>query len=131
MQHIIEVTTKYVWHDLMEDPNDLPTDPVQYLVLTRNRTTDELEPYFCMDYDRHGAIYRPEAKVWVCTEDDGSGWYNECAFGSYGLEHSAELERDYGEDFSDWEVVAWMEETGPGPEIYTPAHWAKRKDDEQ
>ena len=52
MKHIIEAPQKYIWHDLTEDPNDLPIDEQeQYLVLMRDRNTDELEPYFCYDYD--------------------------------------------------------------------------------
>ena len=132
MTHEIEVISKYVWHDLTEDPNDLPMEPDdQYLVLMRNRVTDKLQPYFYYDYERYEAEYRSEDKLWIAHQENEFGFYDEIAFGSYGLEHSAEIEKAYGKDFSDFEVVAWVEEKGSGPEIYIPARWANRKDDEQ
>lgn len=116
MEHTIESTVKYVWHDLTEDPNDLPRDNMFPYILTRNKKTGELD-FFRYD-NENVAEYLSKEKIWRCVEDDNYGSYDIVTMNSYGMEPTEEPN-------CDWEVVAWAEDLSPEIPAYTPALYLK------
>ena len=103
---IHEITIK--WHDLLEDPTDLPTKEDNYHVTLMNLETKELDLYGdAMDYQvGYG--------VWHEVYDDGYGDYGgEAYFKSYGQGET----KWTGDDLNaKWVVVAWA----AYPEHYIP-----------
>lgn len=92
-----------VWHDLTEDPNDLPeNDMNEYLVRTRDVSTGELERS-----TEYRVSYSPEYHMWI--DDEYRAFECVYALTSYGLKKiDADIYPDLEETGS--EVVAWAEE---------------------
>lgn len=124
MTHTIESTVKYVWHDLTENPNDVPNDNEYCLTVLRNKKTGELGTSFFNYFDYNSmAMYVSDLKIWECTEDDGYGSFDKVTMNSYGIESTEETT-------ADWEVVAWAEDLSQKIPVYVPALFSTVKEGE-
>lgn len=109
--------TEIIWHDLIEDPNDLPEKSgytsICASVLEMNLVTGEIEPSYEGDL-----WWNQEDKMWESTWDEYGDYGGTSYVRSYGIEpvyHPDSDRRDeaYSDDYA---VVAWCE----GPGVYTP-----------
>lgn len=113
MVHAFSKTITVEWHDLMEDPNDLPDNPnrVQYAII-RNKETGELGRFFFFDsYDVFH--FDPQYRIWKTEQGEGD-YYEVLWLGSYGQDYASN-EEDFDSYF---EVVAWSY----GPDNTTPGY---------
>ena len=117
-------TTTIIWHDLTEDPNDLPKDVnEQYYILIRNAVTGEfINKYFVYDLEYWSAHYDPEYGLWLFTCSDKYGDMEPNALTSYGTKQCKEL-ATYVKFDPNIEVIAWAEQRYQGEAIpnYIPA----------
>ena len=120
MKRVYITTVTVAWHDLMEDPNDLPENPhhIQY-VITRNKETGELGHFFGFsDYDI--AEYDPQYRIWKAEQGEGD-YYEVVWLESYGQEYDSNDDID-----CNLEVVAWSygpDATPPGYNPLTKGAW--------
>ena len=127
MTHTYTCSYDIVWHDLTEDPNDLPTDDYEEVyVLTLDPDTGELDSYFCYDPDRYGARYDSTSRVWTaCEKAEWHAWYRVVAFRSFGIEPIDAQIKCY-DVLSTREVVAWAEQiVKTAVSAYIPALYRK------
>lgn len=109
--------TKAKWHDLIEDPNDLPgTGDCNIrcaLTLELDLVSGEIRPSYEPDL-----WWDPDDGLWESTWDEYGDYGGTCYVKSYGVEpkyHPDSNKRT--EAFSDdCVIVAWCE----GPEMYKP-----------
>ena len=101
MKRVFTSTVTVEWHDLMEDPNDLPENPNcnQYCII-RNKITGELGAFWGFsEYDMFQ--YDPQCRIWSAEEGEGD-YYHILWYQSYGQEYKSDDDFD-----TDFEVVAW------------------------
>ena len=126
MTHTIEI----VWHDLVEDPTDLPKEDGGFWVITRKRdhSEDDVVPYFSYLSDDCIAEYDVDNRVWEESWDDRYGDYGGTVYWeSYRTPRKPGMPREscpsfYGsyveELYSDeYVVVAWAD----FPDVYEPS----------
>lgn len=118
-----EIVNKIIWHDLTEDPNDLPKDQEPTFILTA-RKEDGFVPHFTYDRDRgETAVFYADDRMWSVYE-----LYTQETIGytSYGQErlHPWEMKNHY-EQISEFEVIAWAEMIAPN--YYIPKAYRKEE----
>ena len=121
---------KILWHDLIENPKDLPKENGSYWCVVKNRYTDEVCWFSYLPEYEYG--YNSKYRVWSFSWDDGYGAYGGSGcYESIGIERNLDIPEEedewmYGlitEDFSDeFVVIAWAE---------IPEDWPRRKEIEQ
>lgn len=129
MTHKIEI----VWHDLVEDPNDLPKKDgaFWFIIRKRDHSEDDVVPYFSYMLDDCVASYDVDNRVWEESWDNGYGDYGGTVYWeSYGTPRKPGTSREaytsymfppesYAEElYSDeYVVVAWAD----FPDVYEPS----------
>lgn len=112
MTHKIDI----IWHDLIEDPKDLPKTDDYYWTLCLNRYTEELCGFAYADC--YEMFYLPDNRVWIAEDIEDCG---HVAYESHltPRKHKPfEAEADSDSIYSDEIViVAWAEK----PKQYMPA----------
>lgn len=101
------------WHNLIEDPTDLPTKDDGYFVTFMNVNTGELDGG---DTDRYRSLssYNTTERLWTVVYDDGYGDYGgEDWYENYKTPAIEEVKNGVNKE---WVVVAWAE----FPEQYIP-----------
>lgn len=105
-----EVVNKIIWHDLTEDPNDLPKDQESTFILTARKTTSFPNLRIIMSRDERAVFYADD-RMWsvynIYTQDT-------VGYTGYGQErlHPYEMENHYTY-ISEFEVIAWAEMSAP------------------
>lgn len=101
------------WHNLIEDPTDLPTKDDGYFVAFMNINSGKFDGG-TMDYDRSWASYDATKKLWEVTYEDGYGEYvGEKWYENYKTPAIEEVRNGVDKE---WVVAAWAEV----PEQYIP-----------
>ena len=101
MIHIVPVE----WHDLIEDPSDLPAEEDGYLVAIMNKSNGNILEGSTNPFARHPLVeYTPRKKVWfkltIHNDDDWEEHYYE----SYGTSAIGDIKYEVDDEFV---VVAW------------------------
>ena len=101
------------WHDLIEDPTDLPTKGDGYFFTLMNVNTGEFDGG-TTNYDQCYGSYNTIKRLWYFVYDDGYGGYGGEAWDeNYKTPAIEEVKNCVDKD---WVVVAWAEV----PEQYIP-----------
>ena len=117
MTHTVTVTTTMIWHDLTEDPNDLPESNIYSCrVLCRDIETGSIS-YLS---DEVGYWFEPTQKIWMINDDEGYTY----GIRSHGIDPISIDEEEPDEWTSD-EIVAWAEGTRELRIPYIPAVYRK------
>ena len=127
MTHIFTGTKTVIWHDLTEDPDDLPTNNIEaYRILCK--ALDDREIFCCYGYDE--IRFEPDQNIWTDMDEDGYIY----AIRSYGKEpvniDPSPFDARYVDEWYQAEVVAWAEERmDPDIEAYVPAIFRKETEE--
>lgn len=111
-QHVL--SAKIVWHDLTEDPNDVPCHSDLCWVLC-------MDMYFHYN-DDHTAQYRPNGNYWEWCDTDGDFSYG--IYKSYGTPSRMPVDIIYNSEFV---VVAWAEIEWP--DLFIPKKFQTKEEE--
>lgn len=133
MTHTVTVTTTMIWHDLTDDPNDLPESNVgSWRVLCRDIETGRL---YCLSAEAD-IWFEPEQKIWMTKDDEGGTTYGIRSHGIDPVSIDEEETDEWASDemmkpdeFVPVEIVAWAEETRKLRIPYVPAVYRKETDE--
>lgn len=109
--------TKSKWHDLIEDPTDLPGTGKYMsrcaMVLELNIITGEINPPYEPDL-----WWNPESGLWESTWDEYGDYGGTNYVKSYGIKpnYHPDPNNPHEAYSDDYVIVAWCE----GPEMYEP-----------
>lgn len=117
MKHTVTVTATMIWHDLTEDPNDLPESNVGFWrVLCRDIETGRLS---CLSAEE-GVRFEPTQKIWMIHDYERGI----CGIRSHGIDPIS-VDEEKLDEWASYEIVAWTEETRKLRIPYIPAVYRK------